>query len=449
VVQITQFTRSLNLNAQSIIAGTLSCLAYLYIALNSRHYGDFNLDQLLGVSFFCALVSFWIWYIHNSQNQEIKVSTLIGFAILYRVIGGFSFPILEDDFYRYLWDARMTVENGSPYGIAPADFFEAQLSERFESILDGINYPFIDTIYGPTCQWLFALAYLVSPGEIWPLQLLMGLIDLIVVLLLLKLAKPTAVLLYAWSPLVIKEFVITTHPDVLGVMFILLALFLLSKKHVISVGVCMALACGVKVFAIMVLPFILRLQWRAWLAFLITAMLIALPFGIKEAWLPGGLSTMGSNWLFNAPIYFLANLAIGDWISLGTFKFIMIGLLGIASASYLLSYLMKRGGIVTHRELRGDLLYAGLFLCAPAFNAWYLVWLLPFAVIRPSVWAWVLSVSIMLSYASGINIANSNLEPYEHSGLMLAFEFIPPLLAAILMALQKNIVNSRAFKNRD
>jgi len=158
---------------------------------------------------------------------------------------------------------------------------------------------------------------------------------------------------------------------------------------------------------------------------------------------------MGSNWLFNAPIYFVANLAIGDWISLSTFKFIMIGLLGIASASYLISYLMKRGDIVTHRELRGDLLYAGLFLCAPAFNAWYLVWLLPFAVIRPSVWAWVLSVSIMLSYASGINIANSNLEPYEHSGLMLTFEFIPPLLAAILMALQKNIVNSRAFKNRD
>ena len=151
----------------------------------------------------------------------------------------------------------MTVEQGSPYGIPPSSFFDAQVSDQFEVILDAINYPFVETIYGPTTQWLFALAYLISPGELWPLQLLIGLSDLLVVLLLLKLAKPTAVLLYAWSPLVIKEFVITTHPDVLGVMFILLALALLSnKKYLTSVGICMALACGVKIFAIMVLPFL-------------------------------------------------------------------------------------------------------------------------------------------------------------------------------------------------
>lgn len=334
----------------------------------------------------------------------------------------------------------MTVEQGSPYGIPPSSFFDAQVSDQFEVILDAINYPFVETIYGPTTQWLFALAYLISPGELWPLQLLIGLSDLLVVLLLLKLAKPTAVLLYAWSPLVIKEFVITTHPDVLGVMFILLALVLLSnKKYLTSVGICMALACGVKIFAIMVLPFILRFEWKAWLAFIITAILIALPFGLRDAWLPGGLSAMSSDWLFNAPIYFLAELIAGSWLSLSALKFTLIGILGAASATYLLRFLMKGPDTIVHKELRGDLLYLGLFLCAPAFNAWYLIWLLPFAVIRPSVWAWVLSISIMFSYASGINLNNTGLEAYQHSGWMLSIEFMPPVIAIILISLSKRL----------
>ena len=422
-------------NKQALIAGALSSLAYVYMAFSSRAYGDFNLTQLLCVSFFCAALSFWVWHVHNQQKQEIKLSTLVGFAILFRVIGGFTFPILEDDFYRYLWDARMTVEMGSPYGVAPSEFFGSQhISERFETILDGINYPFVETIYGPTCQWLFAMAYLISPGEIWPLQLLIGLIDLAVVLLLLKLTKPTSVLLYAWSPLVIKEFVITTHPDVAGVMLIVLALLMLTKRQFVVAGICMGLACGVKIFAVMLLPFLLRFEWKAWLAFLVTAALIASPFGVLEAWLPGGLSAMGGNWIFNAPLYLLAEFTIGQWVSLSSLKLLLIGTLAVACASYLFLYLKKGPSVVAHRQLRGDLLYAGLFLCAPAFNAWYLVWLLPFAVFRPSVWAWLSSVTILLSYASGINLDNSGLEPYEHYGWVVALEFIPLILVATWFA---------------
>jgi len=424
-------TLKLSPDSQAIIAGGLSSLAYLYIALNSQGYGDFNLTQLLATSLFCASLSFWIWFVHTRQNQEIQLSTLLGFALLFRLIGGFSFPILEDDFYRYLWDARMTIEAGSPYGIPPSNFFAADhLSEPFESILDGINYPYIETIYGPTSQWLFALAYLISPGEVWPLQLLMGLIDLSLILMLLKLAKPTSVLLYAWSPLVIKEFVITAHPDVLGVMFIVLAMLLLNKRRLLGVGICMALACGVKIFAVILLPFLLRFEWKSWLVFFATAIAIAMPFGLQQAWLPGGLSAMGSSWLFNAPLYFLADTLMASWISLNSIKLVLIGSLALGCASYLVHYLLKGADVIAHQELRGDLLYASLFLCAPVFNAWYLVWLLPFAVFRPSIWAWLLSVTILLSYASGINLNNTELEPYEHWGWIIALQFIPPLLAA-------------------
>ena len=428
----------LSANSHAILAGILSSFAYLYMTFNSRHYGDFDLTQLLSISAFCAALSFWVWHVHNQQNKEISIITLIGFAILFRIIGGLTFPILEDDFYRYLWDARMTIQEGSPYSIPPSDFFgNSAIGEQFESILDGINYPFVETIYGPTCQWLFALAYMISPGEIWPLKLLLGLADLGAILILLKLAKPTSVLLYAWSPLIIKEFVITAHPDVLGVTLILLALLMLNKRHFIFAGICMGLACGVKIFAILLLPFLLRFEWKAWLAFLITVILVAIPFGLREAWLPDGLSTMGGNWIFNAPLYLIAGHTISDWVSLTAIKLTLIGGLGIACAYYLFIYLKKGANVVAHQELRGDLLYAGLFLCSPALNPWYLIWLLPFAVFRPSAWAWLISVTVLLSYASGINLTNSTLEPYEHWGSTLVIEFLPPLIIAIWFALQK------------
>ena len=97
--------------------------------------------------------------------------TVIFFAIVFRVLGVLAFPVLEDDIFRYLWDGRMSIELGSPYGLIPSDYFDhAGISARFEEILGLINYPNIATVYGPTNQWVFALSYLVAPGESWPLQ---------------------------------------------------------------------------------------------------------------------------------------------------------------------------------------------------------------------------------------------------------------------------------------
>ena len=187
-------------NLSVIAAGALSVLAYGYLSVNSQHYGDANLIQMMSVCgismFLCTLV----WWHHYRQNIEISIPLLLGFAVVFRVIGLFSFPLLEDDIYRYLWDGRQTVETGNPYLFPPSDYFDSDnISDRFEDILNGINYPNIATVYGPLCQWIFALSYLIAPGEIWPLQLIFALADMAIILALLKLARPNLVLLYALS----------------------------------------------------------------------------------------------------------------------------------------------------------------------------------------------------------------------------------------------------------
>jgi len=402
-------------NYGALAGGILCSLSYLYLAINSKSYGSLGLTQLLSCTLLCALASFMVWWLHWRKKEQITLTTLLGFAILFRVIGVFTFPILEDDFYRYLWDARMTLEHGSPYGVAPEVYFDFDLDARFEVILGSINYPSVATVYGPSCQWVFALGYLIAPGEVWPLQVIFGLVDIALIMVLLKLASPNNVLLYAWSPLIIKEFVITAHPDVLGALCLTTALLCYRQGRYSRVGILIALAAGVKVFAILLLPFLLGFNWRGWLSFLLTATLISLPFGVVEAWAPDGLRSMGADWLFNAPLYAL----LSNWLTITSIKWGLLAALACGCASYLLHSL--RNWPLKHP--RFDLLFAALLLCLPALNPWYLVWLLPFCVARPNIWAWVASWTIMLSYASGINLPQSSLQPYQHPSWVLIVEF--------------------------
>jgi len=409
-----------------LVAGALSTLMYLFLALNSQHYGDVKLRHLLSVCSVSGALSLLVFFHYTQQRKTIPLAWMIGFAALFRFIGLFSFPVLEDDFYRYLWDGRLAIELGTPYGYVPADFFNAaNIPESFEHILGLINYPYIATIYGPTCQWIFALSYLIAPGEIWPLQLIFASADMVIILLLLKLSKHHSwVLLYAWSPLLIKEFAFTAHPDVFGAMLLVLALYAFKHGHWYFMSVLLALAAGVKVFALILVPFLIAFRWRYWLTFSITVWAIALPWGLKNAWLPEGLSSMAENWLFNAPLYSL----LSPLMPIFNIKITLLSLFALFCGGYFFIFWRKQ----QLKHIRADYLFGLFFLCLPALNPWYLVWLLPFAVIYPSIWAWVASFSFLLAYASGINVNDTQLALYQLPTWILITEFSIILLGLCL-----------------
>jgi len=340
---------------------------------------------------------------------------MLGFACLFRLLGIFAFPVLENDFYRYLWDGRMLVEHGTPYLQAPVEFFDAVLPERFEDILGQINYPEVATVYGPLNQWLFALGYLIAPGQVWPLQLMFSLADIGLILLLTRLTSVNNVLLYAWCPLVVKEFAFTAHPDVLGAMLLVGAVWLVQQKSLLKAAVLLALSAGVKIFALLAVPFLLRFNLKAWAVFALVALFISLPFGVLPAWLPEGLTTMGNSWLFNAPLY----VALLNRLDLSLLKLILLSLFVMVWLVYFARFILSQE---QHIPLM-DRVYGLFFLCTPVFNPWYLVWLLPFAAIRPSYAAWTASVTVLLSYASGINLPDSEWGLYDVPPVILALEF--------------------------
>lgn len=409
--------------------GGLSALLYGNLALQSQDYGDATLwsaGLTYGGAGLCsmaaALLSRRLLAEHSNADDALLAGPhsvfvwVLLFAVLFRVLGVLTFPVFEDDMYRYLWDGRMFVESGSPYGVPPSSIADESLNERFSDIAGRINFPDIATVYGPALQLVFAASYLLAPGELWPLQGVMALADVALLVALIPLMQRDAPaqwvcwVLLAWSPLLIKEFATTAHPDVLGALCVVFALYARRTGRSWLMGVLLALAVGVKPFALVIAPFCIGFDRRAMVGFGMTIVALTLPYlsagsaslwaTALTVWLPEGLRAMGSGWLFNAGLYELG-LALGP-VDPGLLRTSLLSLF-----AGLWGWQLWRALLVdTTVDASSVLVWLiGIFLLIlPALNPWYLVWWLPFAVLRPAFTPWVASFAVFLSYVSGINL---------------------------------------------
>jgi len=345
------------------------------------------------------------------------LTAIIGWAIVFRLLGFLGKPIFEDDFYRYLWDGYQLITHGNPYQYAPEAFFDdPAVSLSFQFILGNINYPEIPTVYGPSLQFLFGLSYWIAPAEIWPLKALLIGFDLLLIGLLSRIATVKNILLYAWNPLVIKEIAFTGHIDGL-IPLLLIAAWLCQKNgKTYWMAVLLGLAITVKIPALLFTPFLLwRAGWKAILLFFTTLLLCYLPFmGEGGSDFPV-LFNFAQNWQFNSALFGLLQLIIPS--SLARY------LLGIAIVFWVV-WLWYRDYRLSFKKLpRGDLIFAGLIFVAPAINAWYWLWVLPFGVIYSSRWVWVASLSLLLSYITGLTYESETLQAYQHPIWLPIIEF--------------------------
>ena len=78
-------------------------------------------------------------------------------------------------------------------------------------------------------------------------------------------------------------------------------------------------------------------------------------------------------------------------------------------------------------------------MASPVINPWYLLWLLPFAAIAPSVSAWTASVAVFLAYVTGLNLNDGDLQPYQQPAWVRPLEF-----GLILLALAYDLFRRRS-----
>ena len=304
------------------------------------------------------------------------------------------------------------------------------------------------TIYGPVCQLGFLISYLIAPGALWPWKLLLLMADVALLILLRQLGgKKTGIrgaMFAAWCPLSICETAFNAHPDALAVSLITGALLAWYLNRDRWLGVLCGAAIGAKVFALLLVPFLLwRRRASAWVCAAATVLACYAPF-----WLQGsladltGLHIFSRDWEFNSSGY-----ALLAWGLRPEFARPVAAL--VFAAAWLAIF--WRWTRCTHdREalVPGRFVLLLFFLLAPTFNPWYALWLLPFVALQPTLSGITALMVVSLSYITRQNLGEATGDGFAHPFWVRCVEFGLLGLALLVEFFVRNSASIELFKVR-
>ena len=288
--------------ANTAISGTAILLVFLGIFFISGSF-DYNATQprptllIVGFLLVTAVLTFlglgFARQVPDSQHKKL-MAIIFGLAVSIRLVALFSTPILEIDYYRYIWDGKVVCESVSPYRYSPAQVLESRVtvdrdlnrvanlairSESNHTILSRIHFENYTTLYPPVSQIVFAATMRLTPEtasvefQVIAMKFAMTLFDLGIMILVWRLLclaglHPGWLIAYAWNPLVIKEIANSGHLDSIAAFFAVLTLYLvvryklfpdaaLSRWLLIFSGVTLGLGVGAKLFPVVLFPALL------------------------------------------------------------------------------------------------------------------------------------------------------------------------------------------------
>ena len=266
---------------------------------------------LLALATIVAMVGLSQSLLVNPANDKKLLFVIFSVALSLRGIAIFTTPILEVDYYRYLWDGKVLASGTSPYTYSPGQIRDAHgniaegdykkavalsvQSESNHTILHRVHYPQYTTIYPPVSQLVFAGAMKWFPHQasvsahIIFLKTVLVAFDLLTLLLLFRLLTQRGVSIgwligYAWNPLVVKEIANSGHLDSIAVFFVVAAIYFAatwqsgksSKQTRWPLWFCgssLALGFGAKLFPIILVPLFVvgfaKVRWASAAIFLV------------------------------------------------------------------------------------------------------------------------------------------------------------------------------------
>ncbi len=406
-----------------------SLLTWLAVTLLSRGFlgteGFFydlpNARMPFGRFFILYTAAFVLYLLAVSKVSKLSADRLsifvvIAGAFLFRLVLLPGVPVHENDIYRYIWDGKVFTSGINPYkyppiqaSIKPSSKDLRKDFETLKSLRDNdprfyrrISFKDIPTIYPPLTQAVFALSTFLAPGSIWFMKLLFIFFDMGVIIITFMILKvlnrnPLYIIVYAWNPLVLKEFSNSGHYDALAVLLVMAAVYLLLReKHVFSFA-CLGLGFLSKFFPLALVPFfLLKKQYRAFLAFFAVVLAGYLPFFI---WgdtdffaVFKGLGTYTREWSNNGFIFEL----IYSVNSIFSSKPLILSKItcGILFTFTWLLIFFRRQTVIEKMFWA----LTALFLLSPVGDPWYFCWVIPFLCIYCRYSLIALSYLLILSY---------------------------------------------------
>ncbi len=320
-------------------------------------------------------------------------------------------PFLSSDIYRYVWDGMVQHHGLSPYRYVPGNPVLTWLRASNQEVFDNINRrDYARTIYPPVAQIIYWLAAWFQPSvEAMKLVMLAfeALAGWALVRLLRAWRRPAAeVLLLVWCPLLVWEIGDAGHVDAVVIGFVALALLFRWREQPWLCGLFLGCAVMTKFYPVVLLPALWqRRDWRMPVA---VAAVVAVGYGLyaRVGWLVFGFlggyqkeegmesgtryflleyarTRLGMGWLPNAVYYGLCALVMGA-IAWWCWRRATLETSVVAKDQALRGE-DEPGVWATPAFVRGAgaLAFAMMLLFSPHYP-WYVLWLVPFMVLAPS-----------------------------------------------------------------
>ena len=391
-----------------VLGGGLICLSLL-LKYSSKQFGyDVPLEAMPIVPFVMTysvaglLIPIWLIALIRKGDFNRSVSGLLMFVVLIgliiRLMQLGAEPVLEDDFYRYLWDGAVIANGYNPYQYAPQSIWKGDinnpdllyLAEQGHMALSRVNYPNLRTVYPPAAQAIFALSYWLKPFSIdaWRVVLIvleLGVLTVILAILRELGRSPLYVVLYWWHPLTLVEVANSAHMEPVLMLPVMVAVWCAISGRSLMATALLSLGAGVKLWPVFLLPVLWRqnLSEKKWLltAGMLSALIvISLAFPVVEGGLDqnSGFVAFARNWSASSGVSLVT-----EWVTGGHAPYLaraILAIMWIIVAFWTCRYLAEGKEAVVWRLF---ILCAALYLLSPSQTPWYFLWILPFLCIFP------------------------------------------------------------------
>jgi alpha-1,6-mannosyltransferase len=373
-------------------------------------------------------------------------------GLVARVVMFASTPILENDYYRYLWDGGVVASGYNPYKYAPSDVLDEEtlhipaalrrVAREAAPIPHRIDYPWLRTIYPPIAQGAFAIAFIMRPWSLTTWRLVLLGFDLVTLYLLYSILMrfnlnlpAIGLVIYWWNPLLIKEIYNSGHMDVIIFPVILATLLFAKQGRFVLASVVLGIGVGIKFWPAILLPVVLRPVFgepRALVASIIAFVCLAtawiMPQMLSGLGSDSGLVAYSQHWEMNDALFMLIL-----WIVRSAIGFLGLDTGGAqwAARAVILSVLLFWTFWILRRDdhspgemsRRFLLVVAALYLLSPTQFPWYYLWILPLLAINPRVSLVLLTALLPLYYMRYYLNARDMVRIHDHGVVWL--EFVP------------------------
>lgn len=330
-------------------------------------------------------------FIRMRGDRELKLRELIVLFLLVRIPLLSSIPIMENDFWRYLWDGRVLASGLNPYSFPP---MASELDVVHIWIRDRVGYGDIGTIYPPFGQVIFAISNLIVGESLIGLKIIFLAFEAMALIgvwsWLTKRKRGHQILWLVFHPLFLKEIVNSAHLDSLAVGTSVMAILALNRSWWQS-ATWLALAVLSKLWPLVLFPILFfripkERRWWATMVFFTIIILFYLPFLDAGSSMWDGTKAFAEYWIFNPGLHHLFLIFFEE--SFAKVVSALIVLLISLYAAY--SFTSERAAVWS---------IGSLILFSPVINAWYVLWILPFALMA-NAWPWlVFGVAVFAGYS--------------------------------------------------